>query len=725
MVYKLQKASKFLLFKISVLLIILVIIIASIGILLANFVLAFDHESFNPAIINESTYNGNSSNLLCSRYFTTDCHWLFLQDINNPNFPPQQKVVLIDSANQLMTNLSDQHFYVVNDTSTGIISLGSLVVTASSSNVSNLHVLCGDFSGQSNSGCGLTLTPVHVYAFNNNTLFKAGQALFLANNNVVVCSDYLSSTCGYTQYDQNLTSFRSKTPVSIINGKTTSICNGTIILDNSSGDPYCYITGYTALITAQAYLKPTITTSDIFCRFDTNTCQNLGININDQSYANIFVMSTTNKSLIITQLYLRHALAKDNTWPTPQNPLPPFDQQQIYCAFSYSSYSTTYSNTTFSNKQCISNQIKYNLIYGVTDKNSQTFPATLYPKLFIQTTPQTTSNGIIIRYAFGIEDFQIPPNLLNVLGHSVASILNQNILNVTFLIYLLIIPNIIVALVIMWLKLWTKLSRILCPRLTLALNGRLGFLLELTQFFDFRGDWYLENTLIYEYNLHNTSSIFKTLIIDRWHDVLFFPTVLSSALALLLVVLTNKPDYFLSVFIIAPFTPLLLTFWTPNLWTVEDAGLKAMMYQKTGEISNINKISAIIREGFNKLVGIGAIIGIGTTGATAIRSSLTGTSFTSSASSLSSSLEDLLSFNLNFLASALLWMLTVSILVIALSLLGNILVSIHYLNGEHIENIKHFREALQKKQIYLGSIQQSMNPRETDSALYYDSSKKS
>ena len=150
-----------------------------------------------------------------------------------------------------------------------------------------------------------------------------------------------------------------------------------------------------------------------------------------------------------------------------------------------------------------------------------------------------------------------------------------------------------------------------------------------------------------------------------------------------------------------------------------------MMYQKTGEISNINKISAIIREGFNKLVGIGAIIGIGTTGATAIRSSLTGTSFTSSASSLSSSLEDLLSFNLNFLASALLWMLTVSILVIALSLLGNILVSIHYLNGEHIENIKHFREALQKKQIYLGSIQQSMNPRETDSALYYDSSKKS
>ena len=269
-------------------------------------------------------------------------------------------------------------------------------------------------------------------------------------------------------------------------------------------------------------------------------------------------------------------------------------------------------------------------------------------------------------------------------------------------------------------RFWKRLGGYFGPKTTSILQGKIGSLLEFTQFFEFGGSWYLEATSVNDYNFRTTLGVTHELIRERWRDTIFFPTSLAASISIVIFGLYSDPNSLLSLFILGGVLPLLLAFWIPGLWTIEDSGLKRAEWSSNGELLTIQKISAVLRDGFNKLVGFGAIFGLGTAGASVARAGLTGTSL-SSTSVITGGFNNIINLNFNFLISAFLWTAALLFIVTSVSLTGNVITALSYLNSDHLSNVKKMRTTLQKRDIFLGTTQQSLDHAKIDTSVYFDS----
>lgn len=125
---------------------------------------------------------------------------------------------------------------------------------------------------------------------------------------------------------------------------------------------------------------------------------------------------------------------------------------------------------------------------------------------------------------------------------------------------------------------------------------------------------------------------------------------------------------------------------------------------------------------YDKLVGLGAFFGIGTAGSTAARSQLQGVVIVGT-DAFQSGFAKLLSFDTSFILSAVVWTVGIFFVVTAIYLPGTILVSLHYLSTWHLNSVKNVRQTLKEKEIFLGTIQQSIDHVGDDKTIYYDSEK--
>ena len=148
--------------------------------------------------------------------------------------------------------------------------------------------------------------------------------------------------------------------------------------------------------------------------------------------------------------------------------------------------------------------------------------------------------------------------------------------------------------------------------------------------------------------------------------------------------------------------------------------MKRADWSSNGELLTIQKISDILRDGFNKLVGFGAIFGVGTAGASVARAKITGSSVSSS-TAITGGFENLINLNFNFLVSAILWTTALLFIVTSVSLTGNVITALSYLNSDHLFNVKKMRTKLQQKEVFLGTTQPSMDHANIDTSVYYDS----
>ena len=312
-------------------------------------------------------------------------------------------------------------------------------------------------------------------------------------------------------------------------------------------------------------------------------------------------------------------------------------------------------------------------------------------------------------------------NIISRPGALLRFMSNDKLTSLTLLVVVIsFLVNLLLAFVLIFLRFWRRIGGWLGPKSTLMLRGRLGGLLEITQFFQFGGSWYLEAQSVNDYNFNSTMGVVHELVRERWRDTIFFPTSLAASISILIFSAYSDQLSIMSLFVLGGILPLLLAFWIPALWVIQDSGLKRAEWSFNGELLTIQKISDILRDGFNKLVGFGAIFGIGTAGASVFRAQITGNSV-STASALTGGIQSLLNLNFNFLVSAVLWTIALLFIVTAVSLTGNVITSLSYLNTDHLDNVKKMRTKLQQKEIFLGTTQPSMDHANLDTSIYFDS----
>jgi hypothetical protein len=685
-----------------------------VGILASGIVgiaVTFDNVSFSPSLVD---IDGDILEN-CDEYRSEECQWVLYDEIRGYEYilnrEPLRKQLseieedLINGSNIVITR---------SETIEGVIEpvfLGRLL----SVNPENGDLLCSDFSFQSqeNPNQKCHISPYHVKSEvqpDNSTESILVAEILVANHSseITLCSDFTNKFKCNLRLDQDTQLYKAKVDDIDFN---CEVAGGTII--QGTERDICSIKGKRQLVSPQyldSQLNPT------FYRFDGNTTYcTYGIdcigNYTDpfNTFGTItgaedgvresqlfFVRDQNNllPAIIIFENLIKPNEEVLNTSPT--------DNIGIGCFF----------NRDIKGKlEC---EAGGEVFVEHTGEILRSFGATESPKLFVRLQDN------VLLYRFGLVSFGDAKNVFDVIPFILEpQVILGALQSALPTVMILIALNVAIAFIVIILGLWRRLGKRLTTRFALAFKGRIGRMLEMTQFFEFSGDWYLEAIAVHDYNFTGWRPAFKELITERWRDTIFFPVSLAATISVLLVTISNRPEFFWSVMVIAPILPILLSFWTPFVWTMQDSGLKRVNWGETGDVNAIERISNIVRDGFNKLVGIGAILGLGTAGSTAIRESITGLS--SDSQFLTASIESLLSFNLNFLVSTGIWTIGLFFLICAASLPGVVLTSLVYLNRGQIDNVRVLRERMKKAHIMFGTSQQVMQ--DHDVSVYYDSSK--
>lgn len=231
------------------------------------------------------------------------------------------------------------------------------------------------------------------------------------------------------------------------------------------------------------------------------------------------------------------------------------------------------------------------------------------------------------------------------------------------------------------------------------LKGPFGTILDKLRIIDLPGTWYMEEEIEDPIGSDKIFGLYRNLIFKRWKDTILFPAVFSANIALILIALVQDKAFFSWAFLYAPLAPLLLTFWTPVLWVIQDSAVKSVKVSKTNdEIIELQQVSVTLRNGSNTLFSIGAFIGIATIGINFIRPQL-GQKILSDVTLLSSNSSNFLGLNFSFIFSSILWTIGLILLLISLSITGMGLNSAYYLATKHKQNVESFRQALIVKNI--------------------------
>ncbi|MFW9930320.1 MAG: hypothetical protein ACFFD1_13070, partial [Candidatus Thorarchaeota archaeon] len=617
MVYKLHKATRFLFIKVFIGIFIFSLIIGMIASVVVGLAITFDTESFSPEL------QDNQGNIVegCNLFYSENCNWSPLVNFSRPLTDLQQQQF------DTFAKKYQQGNYIPLYQGDNVLVLTKLVLFA------NGQPVCYDFSFRNpNNVPQCTVAPYYLVSdTQSNTTSNqiVVNKLLMANTTkgpVKVCDDAEdSNTCKFI-YDQSSQIFKAPIDNITVTQNSCLSFDGQIkAVDKVST---CSIIAY------KQYVSPGYLGADINVRSDFPSefnninktyCPTVNNSCNDFVDFPSKVFYENSSVLEPATIRAFNILSNENILPDIPSSYPNDFNQPFVCNFDKKGSLCSNINTKeFSISRGEKNP--YGVFIGTNKENLSFLVGKIAPGQSVDT-------------------FQILPKILN--PRTIITAFRQ----IIPLILILIAINIAFSFIVIILGLWRRLGKRITPKFALSFKGRIGYVLELTQFFEFSGDWFLESIAVHEYDFRGFRPAFKELVTERWRDTIFFPVSLVATLSLLIVTLTNKPELFLSLLIIAPVLPLLLAFWTPFIWIIDDSGLKRVNYGEPGDINAINRISTIIRDGFNKLVGIGALLGLGTAGSSAIRS----TYVPIDQSILTSSFENLITFNFNFIISAAIW----------------------------------------------------------------------
>ncbi|MHA2365681.1 MAG: hypothetical protein ACXAC7_17115 [Candidatus Hodarchaeales archaeon] len=726
MVYRLHKATKGLFLKALIVILIYSIVIGSIGWVLISFATNFDSESFNPKLVDFNAKTEQAEDFELCESYDLNCDWYILDDaLTQESIRYQIKPDIIDDLKAIRDKLSSGEYLAIKDPNIDHAWLTETIINIedqwSTYDTSNPSPMVRNFvpkAGRSFDSSLIVLENIRVYNYVDIDSPFLGVHVLIENNTMpnIVCEDYWIN-CGYS-----------------------TVTNGSYQYHGSDSDKKEYINAYEAIIEPYegSLVNPLVQGMPLslppnynqICIVDsldvTNSCESL-LEMNGPEVESKFTFLSTDLTLYTGEIVLREILEGTNLNPTQNN------ESLVVSHFIHPSKHKFRSLFPVGGEESIlSPLIKEDREFEIVPDvyfDSEAFPAIIEdaevdpnPKIAINIyDPEISLLFVILEISEAKDILQVLPKVISNPNEIFKNLFDGRLTLIFFISIGLIALNIVIAVLVIILGLWRRLGGRLSPRFALILRGRLGSMLEATQFFEFGGQWYLESVVVQDYDFTRARGIVREMVNERWRDTFFFPAALSAALALLLVALSSDPLIFFSIIVFASFTPLLLSVWTPFVWTLEDSGLKRADWEmKTGELLTIQRISIIIRDGFNKLVGFGAIFGIGTAGAAAARSQsgLTGIQ------AFQSSLQGLLSLNYNFLFSAFFWTLGIFFVVTAICVPGVYLSCMSYLNsGSHLDSVKTLRSKLQEKEIFLGTTQQAMQAFQKDHTVYYDSAK--
>lgn len=209
---------------------------------------------------------------------------------------------------------------------------------------------------------------------------------------------------------------------------------------------------------------------------------------------------------------------------------------------------------------------------------------------------------------------------------SEASFLSEYINNVFTLEYLLdffIMPFVIalilsvlagaIAFIVNLASIGSKITSGLYIRFA---KSRFGSLLSRAGIFDFTGVWICEQKISQDIDLRTGKSMFKELIGKRKVDVLFFPAILVTFILVIITKVTgfsDETEQALEIIaaLIIFFTILVLCFYIPSMWIIQDAEIKKVDIGKTGDINNVVHIASSYRSGVTLIFGFSALVGFG------------------------------------------------------------------------------------------------------------------
>jgi hypothetical protein len=703
MVYKIEKLSTKAFLAILLFIISLSLIVFASGWAIISVAVTFDSLSFNPSLADAN--NISDSNIFCPAYSSSDCDWFTYNDLisnkeNKINLLHYEKILNLTNAFNLNKVIA------VNSTKTKAIFLlqstfkinfalkieNSTLININQTALANFNsnsILCLDFNLQKGNGCAMTIEPqIKIYKNSSiaciinseHCLVPAIPILSRFSDDKVLCNNYFIN-CDYRPEESFL---RDLEQGSYVNSKTgeKTIAYGSLektgfLIDQSISNTICSLK---TLNTFPHCSEVELNTVSLKNSFTFKLLDGVTYGIGNINFLNVLENSNIKYISEFSQ----------------------YSKTNEICQYSPIT-SNIYEFNEISSIQCL-NGDNYNFL-----KESIFSSYSLNEPILVFSLDQ--NNNLLVAIAMKIQNnanqfFQVlfiiiaNPNIIIKTFIKSLQITNLFLFSLLFL-FLGLILGFLTA----FFRIW-KIPAYFSPKIANLLKGKLGRLLELTQFFDLEGDWYLENAAIHTYDFKNIRSSIKEIVFNRWKNTFFMPPALTATIGVLIVSLTNPANYVFTL-IVSPLMPIILLFWLPIIWTIEDSGLKTVEWESTGEIVSLHRISKTLDEGFHKLIGFSAVFGIGTAGSNAFREQIGGNNFAS------------IELNFNYIISVLLWTIGLFLLMCAISLTGITIVSVFYLSRHHLASIRIFREKMQEKGVFFGTTQQFFDHRSEDTAIYH------
>ena len=751
MVYKLVKNGKKTSLLIFLIIFLISILLSSLAMILIELTANFDSLNFNPEV---DSINGKT---LCTSYATDDCNWVLFEDLLNKNSVTYQQAspelhdYTSDYFNQSVfyedkftnfpfySNISYQEQNVYNFEEKPAESLGWIMAfTNFSTGLNSANVVCSNIFNCL--GNIKFYSQLYTNTSEPGSLFPAVRVI-IGGNNTVSYSCLLNELTNNCLFDNEI---YDQDSVSLLVQESSAGCQNPIFIAKK-GENYCPFPAkqkleiedqITFLNNSDPFQKQFFNFNSFSGCESIDNCANKHIykasTINN-TYSDIFFMAKGSMTFPVKIAYIN---ATNNAFDPKKSYDHLLNEKSILCYFknqgnvldTSSQLSCTREDTT------ITTDSKYTY-----DTLVSTFSNLHYPYVLVldrYTAPPSIgsllflkSEGSNIQLELGNFQYGIQKNAFQFLGSYTSDpslfIKSGSFFSTFQIIIIMIIANSVLAILLVKLKFWKKITEIITQRFVYSMHGKLGTILELTQVFDFNGEWFLESSTVNDYNFSSIKKSFSEIFSKRWRDVIFFPIAVSSTLGLLISFFINNVTLYgdasryaliESIFFFILLMPIILSFWTPVMWIIDDCGIKLLTHRTSGDIDSVKSLSNELKRGFHTIFGFGAIIGIGS----AISLSLVGlfTTNTYGIQFLAISFSNVQDFYYAPIINLILWSIIFLILSIALTINAMFILSNNYLKNDHIRLVKKIRESFHEKGFIKATLPKFVTEGKTD--LFYE-----
>lgn len=245
------------------------------------------------------------------------------------------------------------------------------------------------------------------------------------------------------------------------------------------------------------------------------------------------------------------------------------------------------------------------------------------------------------------------------------------------------------------------------------LRGRFGKLVSKIPFFDFGGDWFIEEMGVNDINLSTTRSTFSELFSERYYDLLIFPPLLASIiinLFLLRIPFEDKGAALVTTPFVAPVVLLFLVLYYPVIWGFNEGGFKKIELGSQGDIISVKPLGNVIRDGLGIIVGFSGIVSVSSFGVDVVRS------FAHDQQVQGNVVFAGIAFDWFGFLLLILMAVGIFLILLSASIVGASLIGLQYLQNNHISNIKYLRQRSSEKKLVsnFGSLHYQFNPEPKD-----------